>query len=553
MHKSTLAAAFVLLLSILTYLPWYDSPAYLFWDENYHIASAQRYLNQVFFMEPHPPLGKLIIAGGEAIFNFNLSDDQFIGVESAQDLPKGFSFAGYRLFPALLASFVAPLVFLIIFQITKSYSASFLTSLCIVFDNALIVHNRGAMLEGPQLFFIALTVYSYLKKMPLLLGISTASAILIKINSIPIAVFMLLMPRELPKSVFSFILTFICIWQIHFSLGKRVIHSLDNNGYFAASEKQKNELKESNPSFTQSLIDNYKFMVKYQKGVPEYEPCKTGENGSSPLFWPFGIKTIQYRWDSNEDLTRYLYLVPNPFGWLLGIVGVIGGLAQSLLRPKNALLIRTFVFLYLFSWLSPLLMDRVFYLYHYFIPLLYSWILLGLVLRDIKWKVIYIITPLILVYIYYSPFTYHLPISDYGIKIRSLIPAWDLRCRNCTPYRPASCGSERNINKKLILQIGDIKSNYVEHGDIEPIQIENGFIIKSPSRIQFSLNKKHLIFSGETKGEDLFKIISDGVEIWRSSSSNNKFNISVNNTSALLLVSKGRGEWSNLKLTSASD
>ncbi len=550
MPGAKIAAGFVLLLSLLTYLPWYDSPAYLFWDENYHIASAQRYLNQVFFMEPHPPLGKLIIAAGEAIFSFNLNNDQFIGVESAQDLPIGFSFAGYRLFPVLLASFVAPLVFLIIFHVSKNYAASFLSSLCIVFDNALIVHNRGAMLEGPQLFFIALTIYFYLKKFPWLLGISTASAILIKINSLPIAIFMLLMPRQLPKSIFTFLITFFFIWQIHFSLGKQVIQSLDNDGYFTASEKLKDELKHSSHSFLQSLIDNYKFMVKYQKGVPEYEPCKNGENGSYPLFWPFGIKTIQYRWDSNEDLTRYLYLVPNPVGWLLGIVGVIVGTAQSLLRPKNALLIRTFVVLYLFTWLSPLLMNRVFYLYHYFVPLLYSWILLGLILNNLKEKVLYIIAPLVASYIFYSPFTYHLPISDYGVKIRSLFPPWDLRCRNCTPYRPDSCGSERNLNKRLVLQIGNIKSNYVEHGDLEPIQIENGFIIKSPSRIQFSLDKKYLSFSGETKGDDIFKIISDGVEIWRSGSLKESFTVSVKDTTALLLVSKGRGEWVNLKIKS---
>ena len=58
---------FVLLVSYFTYLRGYDQPPYLFWDENYHIASAEKYLAKTFFQEPHPPLGKLLIALGERI------------------------------------------------------------------------------------------------------------------------------------------------------------------------------------------------------------------------------------------------------------------------------------------------------------------------------------------------------------------------------------------------------------------------------------------------------------------------------------------------------
>ncbi|MCK4907948.1 MAG: phospholipid carrier-dependent glycosyltransferase, partial [Spirochaetes bacterium] len=59
------AAAIVLILSLVTFFSYYQFPNYVFWDENYHIASAQKYINGVMFMEPHPPLGKMIIAAGE--------------------------------------------------------------------------------------------------------------------------------------------------------------------------------------------------------------------------------------------------------------------------------------------------------------------------------------------------------------------------------------------------------------------------------------------------------------------------------------------------------
>ncbi|MGB5476160.1 MAG: phospholipid carrier-dependent glycosyltransferase, partial [Thermoanaerobaculia bacterium] len=54
-----LLALLVTTLAYFSYVHGYWNPPHLFWDENYHIASAQRYLNGTFFMEPHPPLGKL--------------------------------------------------------------------------------------------------------------------------------------------------------------------------------------------------------------------------------------------------------------------------------------------------------------------------------------------------------------------------------------------------------------------------------------------------------------------------------------------------------------
>ena len=41
-------------------------PPHIFWDENYHVTSAERYLEGVAQFEPHPPLGLMLIAAGEA-------------------------------------------------------------------------------------------------------------------------------------------------------------------------------------------------------------------------------------------------------------------------------------------------------------------------------------------------------------------------------------------------------------------------------------------------------------------------------------------------------
>src|SRR3989338_7153839 len=108
----------ILVFSYFTYFHQYQYPPHVFWDENYHIASAQKYLNKVYFMEQHPPLGKLLIALGEKIIDANPVDNAFIGTDYATNFAPVFSFAGYRFFPALLGWMTALLLFGIFLVLT---------------------------------------------------------------------------------------------------------------------------------------------------------------------------------------------------------------------------------------------------------------------------------------------------------------------------------------------------------------------------------------------------------------------------------------------------
>ena len=110
---SVLFFVVVLLLSYFTYFHRYWEPKAVYWDENYHIASAQKYLHKTFFMEQHPPLGKMLIALGENMFHPNEASDQFLGTDYATDFSQNFSFVGYRFFSAFLAWWGAPVMFLI--------------------------------------------------------------------------------------------------------------------------------------------------------------------------------------------------------------------------------------------------------------------------------------------------------------------------------------------------------------------------------------------------------------------------------------------------------
>ena len=72
----------------------------------------------------------------------------------------------------------------------------------------------------------------------------------------------------------------------------------------------------SDPKYFGAMLkDNLVFMANYNKGVPKLDVCKPDENGSHPLAWLVGKKSINYRWEKGDEGVRYMYLQVNPITW----------------------------------------------------------------------------------------------------------------------------------------------------------------------------------------------------------------------------------------------
>lgn len=482
-HLTPACLVLVVLVSYFTYFVNYQNPQAFFWDENYHVASAQKYLNGVHFMEPHPPLGKLLIAAGEALFDQNAKDDQFITTDYGQNPPEGFSFTGYRFFPTLLAWLTAPLLFLIFLSITKNPVWSMLLTSPYMFDTAQIVHGRGAMLETAMLFFALLAVLGVLKLREkhdrnhvalcaVLFGAGFSLALLTKVFSLililllPAAVVFLwkkkrMMGMFMGIAAMSFVIPYVAVWQTHFALGKTVVPELPDNGYYQASAEYKAILNEGATgnilNFPVMLRDSIKFVGHYQRGVPRLDLCKSDENGSPWFLWPVGGRTINYRWaTSGGSAYRYLTLVANPAGWFLGLLGVVlaGALVLSeffmggkSLQQRTLLL--TFLALYCGFLAAVSQIDRVMYLYHYFMPLSFAWILFGIVVTEMHqlggmkltadrktWTLLACTALVFIGFQAYRPFAYYEPLLDKQVEHRNIVKVWELRCARCALESP---------------------------------------------------------------------------------------------------------------------
>ena len=427
-------------------------------------------------------MGKLFIAAGEKLLNANDKDDSFIGTDYAKELPAGFSFAGYRLFPVLFAWLIAPLIYIAFLYITRKPLWAFLLSFFYVFDNALIVHGRAVMLESTMLFFCMGMIVSALilidKKehkhifplCSLLFGICFACAIGTKALALIMILFWPLVIVQLQKktngrfdmymisqflalSLSAFLLTYITIWQVHFSLGKQVIDSLPNDGYYQASEEYQTLIENGERNFPLMFKENLQFLTHYSKGVPTLNLCKADENGSPFFFWPLGARSINYRWET-PDGNSYLYITlqSNPVVWGLALLGICFGyimlLGSFCIAGAKSLTYKKEIALWLALWLSYMIavsqIDRVMYLYHYFIPLLFSFILFAYVFMEIKqmgkwkitdthknWILLFFGTCIFLSFYFFRPLTYYEPIDDAAFKKRMWLPLWELECVHC--------------------------------------------------------------------------------------------------------------------------
>jgi len=593
MSFGTLAAIlFLALLSWNNFIRGYANPPNFFWDENYHIASAQKYLHGVFFMEPHPPLGKLLIALGEKLLHPNPETDQFINTSYAtsEHLPEGFSFQGYRLFPVLFSSICPLLMFILLLLLTSEIWISVAGGTLLALDNALLVHLRGAMLEGFQLCFLLIALISFAllirpassrrrRLLALLFGSALGLLLGIKING---AVAFMLFPMLLWKwrnaparfsevaglSVLSFLFVTAAIWQIHFSLARTINPELEKAGYFSASVRYQAVLRDGRQASLSELPLNlreaWRYFKKYEDGVPKLNLCKETENGSPFYLWPIGARSISYRWERKENLVQYLYLQVNPVIWFVALLGPILALtligARAFYRQLPALLhgeaLVQYLVLYLGYMLAVGLIPRVMYLYHYFIPLLFSLILLALVFAEIECigsivlnerrkricAVAYTTLAAIGFLIYY-PLTYFTPVSNEWLAKRGLLSIWDLQCWNCPPTntfaKPFKETKKPKVHFEHLLLSG-LRPISGQQAWGEPAldvavgggeisiggkEFASGFGVHALSTLVYSLSEKYRRFTAEVgltddvapgSGSVVFEVYADSTLLYRS-------------------------------------
>jgi dolichyl-phosphate-mannose--protein O-mannosyl transferase len=237
-------------------------------------------------------------------------------------------------------------------------------------------------------------------------------------------------------------------WYAHFAIGSKIF---ENRLYQASPEYQEiiaqgETARLSN--FPLMLRDTFRFFARENRGVPKLDVCKPGENGSYPMSWVIGAKSINYRWTKHPDgSVSYLYLLFNPVVLLLSIgalvlsVVVVGGHLAYGLRIENARLfaiVAAMSAMYFSYMLVMLRLDRVMYLYHYFPPYVFM-LIAGVALLccsfgerlragdRVLWTALLLLAVNVIVaYDFFSPLSYYEPLSLREFNSRIWFSPWRL-------------------------------------------------------------------------------------------------------------------------------
>jgi dolichyl-phosphate-mannose--protein O-mannosyl transferase len=471
-----LLGAFTLwILSATLIFPHLDYPRAIVFDETYFIPTTQKYLHGIFFLEPHPPLAKLLIALGQKWYSPHQPANEFLTVEKIdRDWSADTDITGYRVMSAMFGTLVAPTVFLVLGILLGRALPAFALALPVAFDNALIVQSRAGLQDSFLLFFCFAAVLNFaivnrkldwsfraLGVLSALWGILSASAGGVKLTGlfvVGLAGFYglrLLWARQIRRAivfglVFGAMLaaTYLSYWAIHFSIARQIIGTQD----YGITEEHRQILngEKTVDPFTRFVIqmqDAVAYQHRYEAGVPRLDLSKPDEIGSPWYVWPLGGRAINYRWETPDGQGyRYIYLMGNPVTWLVSLLGVVFATALVLvdwllriLPAERRHWLYAFVLLYWAYMIPMMFIERVMYLYHYFPPLVTGVILFALAGRQaqtisLNVKRIALVGLVVLVIIafwHYKPLTYYELITGPEFRQRILFPVWDLRCVGC--------------------------------------------------------------------------------------------------------------------------
>ncbi|CAA9964416.1 hypothetical protein PTNB73_05603 [Pyrenophora teres f. teres] len=156
-----LAIVVMTVLAFITRFWGIRHPDQVVFDEVHFGKFASYYLQRTYFFDVHPPFGKLLFAfagwlvGYKGDFLFENIGDSYI----TNKVP----YVAYRAMPASLGALTVPIVFMIMWESGYSLPACITAAGLMLFDNAHIGQTRLILLDASLIFFMALSVLSYIR------------------------------------------------------------------------------------------------------------------------------------------------------------------------------------------------------------------------------------------------------------------------------------------------------------------------------------------------------------------------------------------------------
>lgn len=135
-------------------------PNSVVFDEVHFGGFAKKYILGRFFMDVHPPLAKMLFAAVATLGGFDGSFD-FAAIGDVY--PLSVPYVLMRGLPAAMGLATVLLCYLTLRASGVRPIVSFLTALCLLFENSFVTISRYILLDAPLVFFIAAAIYAFKK------------------------------------------------------------------------------------------------------------------------------------------------------------------------------------------------------------------------------------------------------------------------------------------------------------------------------------------------------------------------------------------------------
>ncbi|XP_063079994.1 protein O-mannosyl-transferase 2-like [Engraulis encrasicolus] len=158
-YQSVCTLLLVTVLSFATRFYKLMEPDHVCWDETHFGKMANWYINRTFFLDVHPPLGKMLIGlsgyltGYNGSFPFTKPGDKF----------EEHHYGGMRGMCAAFGAGLPVLAYLTVVEVSGSTSAALITAALLIFDTGYITLSQYILLDPILMFFIMAAVFCTIK------------------------------------------------------------------------------------------------------------------------------------------------------------------------------------------------------------------------------------------------------------------------------------------------------------------------------------------------------------------------------------------------------
>ena len=365
-------------------------PRVVVWDEVHFERFAAAYSSGRYYIDVHPPLGKLLLAGAARL----------LGV-SAAALAANEPTPMLRVLPAVAGALIIPVVYLILRELGAGRRVATLAAALLLVDNALLVESRLILTDSMLVLFGMIALLFYLtarrrnggSRWAFLVASAVAAG----------------MAASIKWTGLSALGLILLAWSAEALLRRRGAWALLREGavfvsvplaiyagsfalHFALLDRSGPSDKWMSPRFQTTLQGN----PAYVSGASEpflrsfvelnrtMSAINTGwatdtNTGASPWYtWPIAKHSMGF-WSPTtpgQEPERWIVLFANPIVWWGALFGMLAvALAAMLRRAELERYRMALLFLaagYALNFVPFAFIKRPMYLYHYFFALLFS-------------------------------------------------------------------------------------------------------------------------------------------------------------------------------------